>query len=96
MAVFSAIKNKKNQKFREGIEDLAIKFSSQDENETGVHLVDVISLKGRLCLNLFSKMNLVVAAMEKMHVSFEEKELGRMMKVSDKNNKISKSAKSIS
>ena len=27
MAVFSALKNKKNQKMREGIEDLAIKCS---------------------------------------------------------------------
>ena len=33
MAVFSAIKNKKNKKLREGIEDLAVKCG--DETESG-------------------------------------------------------------
>ena len=33
MAVFSALKNKKNKKMREGIEDLAIKCSEPNEKE---------------------------------------------------------------
>ena len=32
MAVFSAIKNKKNQKLREGIEDLAVKCGDDTAN----------------------------------------------------------------
>jgi len=35
MAVFSAIKNKKNQKLREGIEDLAVKCGEDTEKDAG-------------------------------------------------------------
>lgn len=41
MAVFSAIKNKKNQKLRGGIEDLALKCGDCNEDEAGVQMIDV-------------------------------------------------------
>ena len=41
MAAFSAIKNKKNQKLREGIEDLALKCGDTNEEKSGVQLIDV-------------------------------------------------------
>ena len=41
MAVFSAIKNKKNRKLREGIEELANKFSVNKDEDSGVQYIDV-------------------------------------------------------
>ena len=45
MAVFSAIKNKKNQKLRGGIEDLALKCGETSGEDAGVHLIDVNNLQ---------------------------------------------------
>ena len=44
MAVFSAVKNKKNRKLREGIEELANKCGISGEEDAGVQFIDV-SLK---------------------------------------------------
>jgi hypothetical protein len=40
MAVFSAVKNKKNRKLREGIEELANKCGNSEE-DAGVQFIDV-------------------------------------------------------
>ena len=52
MAVFSAIKNKKNQKIREGIEDLALKCG--DENHTGNVDVRITLSKYTFIYNILS------------------------------------------
>ena len=41
MAVFSAVKNKKNRKLREGIEELANKCGISGEEDAGVQFIDV-------------------------------------------------------
>ena len=41
MAVFSAVKNKKNRKLREGIEELANKCGNSGEEDAVVQLIDV-------------------------------------------------------
>ena len=56
MAAFSAIKNKKNQKLREGIEDLALKCGDTNEENSGVQLIDVQFLfkdQGNFMLHVF-------------------------------------------
>ena len=56
MAVFSALKNKKNQKMREGIEDLAIKCSESPEKDT---------IKVDLLVKQFENFNVKVNDKEK-------------------------------
>ena len=56
MAAFSAIKNKKNQKLREGIEDLALKCGDTNDEDSGVQLIDVKFLyqdQGNFTLHVF-------------------------------------------
>ena len=50
MAVFSALKNKKNQKMREGIEDLVTKCSEAAEKDDVNVQVKSISEKNKLAL----------------------------------------------
>merc|ERR1712013_88418 len=75
MAVFSAIKNKKNRKLREGIEELANKFSVNKDEDSGVQYID---------------MNQLMSSMKKLNVSLEEKEILKISKLADKNKKVSR------
>ena len=90
MAVFSAIKNKKNQKLREGIEDLAVKCGDVTEKDAGN--VDVRRVVSRYLFNtnFLHQVNLVVKQLEKMNIKLEEKEVDKMEKMADKNRKISR------
>ena len=58
MAVFSALKNKKNQKLREGLEDLALKcgeVTEKDEVNVEVGLNNIIETEifSQIFLNIF-------------------------------------------
>merc|ERR1712098_982112 len=75
MAVFSAIKNKKNNKLREGIELLANKCGHNNEDDPEVQYID---------------MNLLMGSMKEMKIAIEEKELLKISKMADKNKRISK------
>ena len=90
MAAFSAIKNKKNQKLREGIEDLALKCGDTNE-ESGVQLIDVQFLFQEIYAScLFIQVNLLLTSLEKMGIKVEDKELAKMDKMANKNKKILK------
>ncbi len=97
MAVFSALKNKKNQKMREGIEDLALKCSESSENDDLNIQVCTQNLFLRFMFNFYcnSKVDLLVKEFEQVNINLNEKELSKIHKISDSNGKVSKYAVNI-
>ena len=48
MAVFSALKNKKNQKMREGIEDLALKCAESGEKDDNIQVLPLLDCQAKV------------------------------------------------
>jgi len=74
MAVFSALKNKKNQKMREGIEDLAIKCSEPINEKEEPQI----------------QIDLLVKQFDSFNIKLNEKELSKLEKLSNDDGSISK------
>ena len=95
MAVFSALKNKKNQKLREGLEDLALKCGEVTEKDEVNVEVDfyIILLKMEYFHNYFRispQIDSVVKQLEQLNIKLSEKDLSKLQKISAQDGKIPK------
>ena len=89
MAVFSALKNKKNQKLREGLEDLALKcgeLTEKDEVNVEVEKLEYL----HKYFPIFSQIESVVKQLEQLNIKLSEKDLSKLQKVSAQDGKIPK------
>ena len=95
MAVFSALKNKKNQKLREGLEDLALKCGEVTEKDEVNVEVDfyIILLKLEYFHKYFRispQIDSVVKQLEQLHIKLSEKDLSKLQKISAQDGRIPK------
>ena len=95
MAVFSALKNKKNQKLREGLEDLALKCGEVTEKDEVNVEVDfyIILLKLEYFHNYFRispQIDSVVKQLEQLNIKLSEKDLSKLQKISTPDGRIPK------
>ena len=95
MAVFSALKNKKNQKLREGLEDLALKCGEVTEKDEVNVEVDfyIILLKMEYFHNYFRispQIDSVVKQLEQLNIKLSEKDLSKLQKISAQDGRIPK------
>ena len=95
MAVFSALKNKKNQKLREGLEDLALKCGEVTEKDEVNVEVDfyIILLKLEYFHNYFRispQIDSVVKQLEQLNIKLSEKDLSKLQKISTQDGRIPK------
>ena len=93
MAVFSALKNKKNQKLREGLEDLALKCGEVTEKDEVNVEVGLILLKQeyfKKYFRIFSQIDSVVKQLEQLNMKLSEKDLSKLQKISATDGKIPK------
>ena len=88
MAALSAIKNKKNKKMREAIEDIAVKCGDTAEGEG----VKVGRVSNKYCSNLIddAQIDLLVDMLEDMNIKIERKEVTKLESLQDKEKKISR------
>ena len=88
MAARSVIKNKKNQKMREAIDDIAVKCGDTSEGE-GVK-VGSKQLEQDMIVVIVDQINLLMDMLEDMNIKIEQKEVTKLENLQDEEKKISR------